>query len=230
MEERMKFIPDLSAAAAVLSAAALSVASASAAPSITFNAGSGALPTNVSVIENFDDYPAGITNGTGGYVFNTTSDEGARPAFGSTGNFGSVLSGGSYSIDFAPTSTLAFVLGSLDTYNSLTLNFADDTAITYNGGGIIGAVSSFIPDGNRTAGYANGVVSYSAGAGPQIVGARFSSSGHSFEFDNIAISSGAGVGLSAAPEPAAWALMIIGMGVVGAMLRRKHPASRPVAA
>jgi hypothetical protein len=202
-------------------AVALSAASASAAPTIDFNAGSGVLPGNVHVIENFDGYTAGTADGANAYALDTSSSSGAKPAFGSTGNYESVLGGGAYNINFGPASTLAFVLGSLDSYNSLTLRFADSTSITYNGLDIIGGAAP-AADGNQAAYYTNGVVSYSVGAGPKIIGALFTSGANSFEFDNIAIAS--------APEPAAWAFMILGMGAVGAMLRRQRVAAGAVAA
>jgi hypothetical protein len=212
----MKFLLGLSAVAVAFSAA-----SASAAPTIDFQPGAGVLPANVKVIENFDEYAPGTTDGTNAYALDTTSGNGAIPAFGSTGNYESVLGGGSYSIDFAPASTLAFVLGSLDSYNTLKLFFADNTSATYNGLDIIGGVAPRLADGNQAAAYTNGVVSYSVGAGPKIVGATFTSGANSFEFDNIAA--------SPAPEPAAWAFMILGMGAVGVMLRRMR-AMAPTAA
>jgi hypothetical protein len=45
----------------------------------------------------------------------------------------------------------------------------------------------------------------------------FSSSGNSFELDNIAVA-------SAVPEPATWAMMIVGFGVAGGALRRRRLA------
>jgi hypothetical protein len=220
----MKFLLSLSAIAVALSAA-----SASAAPTIDFHPGSGVLPANVDIIENFDEYAVNTTDGTGAYTLNTSSSSGAIPAFGSTGNYASVLRGGSYSLTFAPASTLAFVLGSLDAYNTLELFFSDDTSITYEGSAIIGVNPPPYADGNQAADYTNGVVSYSVGAGPKIVGAEFDSGANSFEFDNIAVSSATSLS-SAAPEPAAWAFMILGMGAVGAMLRRQRVAAATAAA
>lgn len=46
-----------------------------------------------------------------------------------------------------------------------------------------------------------------------------SSTGNSFEVDNFAVSPGAAV-----PEPATWAVMILGFGAVGAALRRRRTA------
>jgi hypothetical protein len=44
----------------------------------------------------------------------------------------------------------------------------------------------------------------------------FRSSGNSFEFDSLAAS------VAGAPEPQAWALMILGFGAMGAALRRRR--------
>jgi len=193
---------------------AASASAAIAAPTVQFDAGSGTLPAGTTVIENFDDVASGTAIGNNAYALNTSSGIGAIPAFGSSGNYGSVLGGGTYSISFAPASTFAFVLGSLDSYNTLKLSFADNTSITYSGTQIIGSTPPPYADGNQSAGYTNGVVSFLTGAGPKIVGAQFSSSGNSFEFDNISV--------TPAPEPAAWMMMIAGFGVIGTALRRRQ--------
>ncbi|WP_368039583.1 PEPxxWA-CTERM sorting domain-containing protein [Sphingomonas sp. ID1715] len=135
----------------------------------------------------------------------------ARPNFGSTGNFATVLTGGSYTIDFAPTSLFAFVLGSLDTYNNLTLRYEDGTSQLYAGGQIINDLA--FPSGNQI----NGVVSYRVISGPRLTGAVFGSTANSFEFDNLSV--------AAVPEPATWALMIGGFGMVGGAMRRRKVAN-----
>lgn len=48
----------------------------------------------------------------------------------------------------------------------------------------------------------------------------FSSTGNSFEFDSLA---------GGVPEPTTWALMIVGFGGAGALLRRRRRAGAAVA-
>ena len=191
----------------MIAVATLSANIAVAAPTVGFVQGGNAV--SGTVIENFDSFGDGASIGSDAFAHAAPSGSAARPAFGSTGNFAAVHAGGSYSIAFTPTSLLSFVVGSLDTYNTLTLAFADGTSTAYVGSQITGGGQA---DGNQIVGATNGVVSYATGSGPLITSASFTSGANSFEFDNIAV----GV-----PEPATWALMIGGFGVVGAAMRRR---------
>ncbi|QKR98683.1 PEP-CTERM sorting domain-containing protein [Sphingomonas sp. CL5.1] len=166
------------------------------------------------MFQTFDSYAAGALIGANTYALNSNSGNGAAPAFGSSGNYASVLGGGSYTVNFGATSVFSFVLGSLDTYNTLVLHLQGAPDVTYNGGEIVGYPGLF-DSGNQSIPQTNGVVSYNANGGPLIVGATFSSSANSMEFDNLA---------RAVPEPATWALMILGFGVVGGMMRRRRTA------
>ncbi|WEK44155.1 MAG: PEPxxWA-CTERM sorting domain-containing protein [Candidatus Sphingomonas colombiensis] len=184
-----------------------------AAPTVSFAGGSGTTAAGTVVFQNFDSFAPGaaLPGGTNAFAYDTSSSNGARPADGSTGNFGSVLGGGTWTTSFAPTSLFSFVLGSLDTYNSLTLHFVGGSSITYVGGQIINDL--VFPSGNQSANGSNGVVTYNANGGPLINGATFSSEQNSFEFDNLA---------RAVPEPATWALMILGFGAIGGAMRRRR--------
>lgn len=195
-------------------ALALTSTGALAAPTITFNPGSGVQVPGTTVFEDFEGFSAGAAIGSNAFAYNTSSSNGAVPAFGSTGNYGSVRAGGSYSVGFGPSNVFSFVLGSLDSYNSLTLQFADATSLTYNGTAIVGGLPP--ANGNQSAAFTNGVVSYDTGGGSAIVGAQFASSTNSFEFDNLAI--------SAVPEPATWGMMLLGFGAIGSVARRRKQA------
>jgi hypothetical protein len=188
---------------------------ASAATMVTFSGGSGALPFGIDVIQDFEGFAAGSPGaaiGPNAFVYSSSvGGQSARPNWGSTGNFGTVLTNGTYAIDFGPTSLFAFALGSLDTYNSLTLKYEDGSSQLYAGGQIINDLS--FPSGNQISGETNGVVAYRVTSGPLLTGAVFKASGNSFEFDNLAV--------AAVPEPATWALMIGGFGLVGGALRRR---------
>ena len=194
---------------------------ASATTTVSFTGGSGALPAGMTVFQDFEGYAAGTpgaTIGTNASVYSGSTGDAARPAFGSTGNFASVRTNGSYSVSFAATDTFAFVLGSLDTYNTLTLHYANGSSQDYIGGQIINDLT--FPSGNQISGETNGVVAYKVTSGPKLTGATFTSSANSFEFDNLAA--------GAVPEPATWAMMIGGFGFVGAAARRRA-ATRAIA-
>ncbi len=199
-----------------VSVAALAIP-AQAAIILTYQPGGSTLPVGATVIQNFDSIAAGTSIGTNASVFaNSVDGVAARPAVGSTGNFAAVLgepTDGSYTINFAPASLFSFQLGSLDTYNSLRLTFANRAPITYQGGQIINDLS--FPSGNQISGETNGRITYTATAGELITGATFGSTSNSFEFDNIATR-------NAVPEPATWAMLILGFGVIGTTMRRRR--------
>jgi hypothetical protein len=194
-----------------LMAASISVP-ALAATSVTFFGGTDT-PVG-GVFEDFEGYTAGSPGasiGVNAFVYDgSVGGASARPAYGSTGNFGTVLTGGSYTVNFGPTDTFSFVLGSLDTYNTLTLIYEGGATQAYVGGQIINDLT--FPSGDQISGETNGVVTYVTD-GPLLIGATFESSQNSFEFDNLA---------TAVPEPATWAMMLGGFGVVGAAARRRQ--------
>lgn len=186
---------------------------ATAATVVTFNPGSGSLPAGFTTFQDFEGDAPGASIGTNAFVFADSVDgEAARPAFGSTGNFGAVQDGGSYTVNFGPTTGVAFALGSLDTYNTLTLLYEDGSSQPYLGGQIINDLN--FPSGNQISGETNGVVTYSVTSGPRLVGLTFASTSKSFEFDNLSVA-------TAVPEPMAWAMMIAGFGLVGMASRRR---------
>lgn len=195
--------------------AAMIAVPAVAATTVSFAAGSAMLPADVTVFQDFEGFASGTPGaaiGPNAFVFDgTVSGQSARPAFGSTGNFATVQTGGSYSVGFGATTKLSFVLGSLDTFNNLTLKYEDGSSQSYVGGQIINDLT--FPSGNQISGETNGVVTYTVATGPRLVGAEFRSSANSFEFDNLAA--------GAVPEPATWAMMIGGFGLIGAVSRRR---------
>ena len=103
-----------------------------------------------------------------------------------------------------------FYMGSPDDYNRVVFTFADNaTPLTLQGSQIWGGS----PDGNgdQSQGF---TVSYHFS--DAVTGVTFSSgTQNAFEFDKLA---------GGVPEPASWALMILGFGGVGATLRsRRRP-------
>jgi hypothetical protein len=104
----------------------------------------------------------------------------------------------------------SFYWGSIDTYNTLELlNRTGGVIATFTGG-------QFPPaNGDQTAGATNRRAYFDlTGADQQLGGLRFTSTQFAFESDTFSF--------NAVPEPGTWALMIMGFGGVGAMLRSRR--------
>ena len=166
-----------------------------------------------------------IPNFTGGSIETTDTPLDSRP-LGSSGNFYSVSddnSPGTISLaGFGAISSLSFIWGSVDTYNTLSfLNSAGSTIYSITGSQLLG--SSAAADGDQEAARTNPVVTFNFTDGDQNVSAmRLTSTGKSFEIDNIAI--------SPVPEPATWGMMMLGLGLAGATLRRRRSSTATLAA
>jgi hypothetical protein len=103
----------------------------------------------------------------------------------------------------------SFYWGSIDLYNSVELYGAGDVLLHTVAGG------DFSPaNGDQIVPGTNMRVTFTADPGAPIYKVRFISTGVAFEFDDIAT--------GAVPEPATWALLIAGFGLVGAAARRRR--------
>jgi hypothetical protein len=134
---------------------------------------------------------------------------------GDTTKYASVQGGDTGTFSALPgfyLSTFSFYLGSPDTFNTLTFNFLGGGSQTFNGKYIWGGTPP--GDGNRNMGFR---VYYDFG-GAKVTSVTFGSTNDAFEFDGI------GGNVAAIPEPGTWALMIMGFGGAGAMLRRRKAA------
>lgn len=198
---------------------------AQAAPTIIFTPGVFTVPafTTATVQEDFSGGVAGTqyNPATQASAFTQTRSAGSDikilnanfPADGfqpdgGTDNYLSVENG-SLTIGFgAGVQVLSFVFGTLDSYNSLTLNFADGTSIPYLGDDICNNLCAAPFGGGKS----TGRVTYDQGGGAAITSAVFSSSQAAFEIDAIA---------TAVPEPATWGMMILGFGLIGSQLRSR---------
>lgn len=113
--------------------------------------------------------------------------------------------------------TLALYWGTPDTFNTVDLLDQGGNSIATITGADVGGLSAL----NAS----SALVTLTSSQ--NFYGAKFSSSGNSFELDNVRFSTAsvqAPAGTSAVPEPSSWAMMIVGFGAVGYASRRR-PAS-----
>jgi len=107
---------------------------------------------------------------------------------------------------------LSFYWGSVDTYNTITLFQADGSSTSITGSMIGFGVD---PNGNQTNNNSNVRVNFTA-LGRGITSLRFDSTQFAFESDTFAG--------TAVPEPATWAMMLGGFGLLGFTARRRSAA------
>ena len=128
---------------------------------------------------------------------------------------GSTFSGMIDLASFAGIQSISFIWGSADTYNTLEVLARDGTTVlgTISGSMFNGGI------GSTTDVNSNPIVTLNFDSSIQndIGGLKLISQYNSFEVDNFVI--------GAVPEPATWALMLLGFGGIGlAMRRRRKPA------
>jgi hypothetical protein len=161
--------------------------------------------------------PAGYSWSGSGVILNTTSGIGAEPAIASGYGTGPYLSvqGGDWETLNIPVSAgfkdIGIYVGSLDAYNTLIFTLADGTSVSYTGsylGGLSGAAN-----GDQTAANTNGLFDFSFTKAVKSI--EFQSTSDSFEIASIS----AGV-----PEPATWAMLILGVAMIGFVARRRNEA------
>ena len=174
------------------------------------------LAANEVTLIDFDGAPhAGVTVSTlGNAALYTGSFSGlaAAPA-GDTSKYLALGTGGSATIDFSSLTlrSLSVYLGSIDTYNTIeVLDRAGAVIKTITGSDLPGQ------NGDWFASATNRRLSLNFAPGDNAGAVRFSSSGVAFEFDSI------GAHVAGVPEPASWALMIGGFGLIGGALRRRQ--------
>lgn len=150
------------------------------------------------------------------------------PLAGMTGQYIGIVNGAEYTIDLlsaAGARFFSFAFNNLGQNDKLTLYYANGTSQDIvgfdilNGPSIIGGQNpQDVPDQPNDWGR----VSYDMGSNSPITKATFSSGSGTWYIDSIAW---------AAPEPATWALMILGFGLAGWQIRRRRRAiAAPVAA
>lgn len=160
--------------------------------------------------------PAGysITGSGFGYYTGTTPGVAAAPA-GDATQYLAVLAGGSATIGLpTPLKSFSIYIGSVDAYNTFTLSLVGGGSQSFTGVALTG-----VANGDQSSGATNRRFFFTAEGSEQISGITLTSTQNSFEVDNLAT--------AAIPEPASWAMMLAGFGLVGFAARRR---SRAVAA
>lgn len=222
------------ALAGVVALAFSGAAQAATAPTINFTNGVYTIPsfTTAAVFEEFE----GGVNGTQytgavqrdvravarGYTESSTGNTlalgGNVPGDGfspdpDNNTYLAVQAGGLFTVNLGAGATVfSFVFGTLDTYNTLRLFFNDTTSQLFTGRELIGLANN--QSNPSTYAGVTGRVTYDTGGQSLITSAQFGSTGFdAFEIDSLA---------AAVPEPAAWAMMVIGFGLAGAALRTRR--------
>ena len=202
--------------AVVAALAAFSVTStASAAVIVSASPNDMPLPANQTLIYDFDGLSApnfnlsyagavGVFDGSDGLHPNL-----AAPPPGVTSNYLAIQTGGSATLtSLQGLSRMSVYIGSPDWYNSIRFIGKNGFDVTLSGA----ALANGAFNGDQSVGRR---MTYDFG-NDQVTQVIFSSGGNSFELDNIAV--------SAVPEPATWAMMIAGFGMLGTALRRRQSA------
>ena len=139
----------------------------------------------------------------------------AQP-FGSTGNYWTVgPADGSPGVmnlaAFGDIFNISFIWGSVDEYNSIDFLDGDNVIATFSGSDIFNPANGSQTDPNL-----NPVVRFDVSGEhvASLTSLRLRSTNNAFETDNFAI--------NAVPEPATWAMMLLGFGAIGFGMRRRR--------
>ena len=191
--------------------AALGVASAANAMTIvaSTNGPDSGIPAGQHLITDFSS-AAGLS---GSYQLVTSSVSGQYAApFQDATQYLAVLGGNTATLAISPAlKALSFYWGSVDDYNTVSFFSGSNLVASFTGSQIPAAPA----DGSQGNPLNNRRVSFNFG-GEQITSVNFSSGQNAFELDTVS---------GAVPEPATWALLILGMGMTGAALRRRRGAT-----
>lgn len=165
-------------------------------------------PVNQHVIDDFNS-AAGLT---GAYTLVTGSVSGEYAApFQDATQYLAVRAGQTASLAISPAvKALSFYWGSIDNYNTVKF-FSGTTQVGSFTGSQIPAAPA---DGSQGNPFNNRRVNFSFD-GAKVSSVQFSSSQNAFELDSVA---------AAVPEPAVWAMLLVGFGLVGVSVRRRNAA------
>ena len=183
----------------------------------TYQPGVGGLQGGETLFASFSPGSDGGVSGSG-YVIQTGSNGiGADPAVGGQGDpYLTVPGGATANFSFAGgIGSLGLDYGSADDYNTFTVTYANGDYSTLTGTQVLLSPPA---NGDQTAARTNGRLTFAALGGNAITGLTLQSSGNSLEVDNLGVR-------GAVPEPATWAMMLIGFGAAGVSLRRRRTAA-----
>lgn len=217
----------LSAISALAGAAAICLAATGAQAGATFVGYQTAVNPGETLVTGFEGGPtlnAVIFNHpgyslAGSAVLFTGSTDGlsAAPALSAAmrdaSQYLSVQGGQGATLDTPLLTAISFYVGSLDGFNSFTFHLADGTTQVVTGSAL-DALPGTDANGNQTGFTTNGRLTFSFASAINSV--NFTSGANALEISDI------GALAAAVPEASTWAMMILGMGGVGALLRRRR--------
>lgn len=207
-------------------AAVLAVATAGpayAASIVTVPGSNGSFAPTSGYVVDFNSTPVAplalSTSGNAGLVTGSVANQYAQPAFSDGSQYLAVRAGGSATLlGSVGYQSVSFFLGSIDTYNTVTLlNTMGGVIESFTGSQFI------IPaDGDRTDPSTNRRITLTRSASDALIGGiRFTSSQNALEVDNVVF---------AVPEPTTWAMMFVGFGMMGASMRYRRRSTKFVTA
>lgn len=169
-----------------------------------------------TLVVTFDAPDAAGYSWSGNLTIATGSNSAAAAPAGDSTAYGYVSS--ALTPNWALLSTpdlrsISFYWGSVDDYNELQVLGAGGSVLLTLTGATPGVGTPPI-DGNQILERTNRRIFITADAGEAITGLRFASTGVAFEFDDFAA--------NAVPEPATWAMLIAGFGLIGVAARRRR--------
>ena len=215
---------------ALAGAAAIAIVASSAQAAVTFVGYQTAVNPGESLVTGFEGGPslgATIFNQPGysldgSAVLFTGSADGlsAAPATSATTRdttqYLSVQGGQTATLDTPLLNAISFYVGSLDGFNSFTFHLANGTTQVVTGA-TLDALPGMDANGNQTGFTTNGRLTFSFGSAIDSV--DFGSGSNALEISDV------GAVGATVPEASTWAMMIVGLGGVGGLLRRRRSAA-----
>lgn len=199
-----------------LATAAIAVPAVAAnATDFVFNHNVFGTPAGYTLYDNFDDSTGQNLVTGSNFGFPTGNHSGSSLAVpGDLTPYLAVYGGGVANINFSGIGNVrsfSFDYSTVDTYNTLTIHYTSGADTVYTGSQILNGLPTAVTNGSITVN----------GDGRVITGLTLNTTQNAFEVDNLSYSANLA---SDAPEPASWALMLGGFGLVGGTMRSRRRA------